>query len=244
MNPDLLKLYNMRTEKWFALETENEDSAALRLYGIIGGDWFDDGVNAGEISDRLAKLKAKTLNVHINSPGGSVWDGCAIYNSLRAWSFANSEREIVVHVDGCAGSIASVIAMAGQRIIMPKASEMFIHNPWTVVAGNAKLFDAVAKNLREMGATICRIYADRTGQPSKDIEALMDGAPDDGTYLSPERALELGFCTEVLETVKAAACDGAEILGRLCGHVDKGRIDVQNIVNAIHRNTQLLKRKD
>lgn len=243
MNSNTMKLLKMKTEAWFNLDSaESDDTATLRLYGVIGGDWFDDGTNAKDVSEQLEKLNAKTLEVKINSPGGSVWDGWAIYNSILAWGFGGSNREVVIYVDGCAGSIASVIAMAGERIIMPVASQMFIHNPWTIAAGNANHLDEVSRNLRDLGATIRRIYSARTGQPENVIQELMDGA-EDGTFLSAERALELGFCTEVRENIRAAACGGVEILGKIAGNVDTARIDAQNIVNAIYRNTKILTTK-
>lgn len=243
MNKDMQKLFMLKSEKWFALESgESEESATLHLYGVIGGDWFDEGVNAEEISRWLEKLSAKTLNVKINSPGGSVWDGWAIFNSLRAWKFGGMGCEIVVHIDGCAGSIASLIAMAGDRIIMPVASQIFVHNPWMFASGNAKQFENLAHELRDMETTMCRVYMERTGQDESTIRELMNGVVD-GTFLSAERALELGFCTEVLENIKAAACIGSEILGKISGNVDTQRIDAQNIVNTIYRNTRILTTK-
>lgn len=243
MNNNMLKLLSMKTAKWFNLESgESEESATLHLYGVIGGDWFDEGVNAEDISRWLEKLSAKTLNVKINSPGGSVWDGWAIFNSIRAWKFGGMNREIVVHIDGCAGSIASLIAMAGDRIVMPVASQIFVHNPWMFASGNAKQFENIAQELREMETTLCRVYMERTGQDESTIKELMNGAVD-GTFLSAERALELGFCTEIENNIKAAACGGIEILSKIAGSVDTARIDAQNIVNAIYRNTKILTTK-
>jgi ATP-dependent protease ClpP protease subunit len=205
-------ILNMRTDNWFNFKpfSEENDSVDLMLYGVIGGDWFGDGVQAEDFNRDLNRITASTINLHINSPGGSVWDGYAIMNSLMAWMNAKPGRTIVGHVDGIAASIASAILMAAPVRKMPSASRLMIHEPWTWLAGNAAELRATADDLDKISADLVDIYAKATGQTPEKIKALMTGAVD-GTYLTASDALSLGFATEILESVPVAACAGAEM---------------------------------
>lgn len=164
----------------------------LSIYDEIGF-W---GVQAKDFRASLGAVKSQVLNVEINSPGGDMFAGIAIYNMLRA-----SGKTIHTKVMGVAASAASVIAMAGDKIIMPKNSMMMVHNPWTVVAGNADELRDTADTLDKMGISLMSTYVNKTGLPEEEVQALL--AVD--TWLTADEALEKGFATELADEIKVNA---------------------------------------
>lgn len=176
----------------FAFNAATDTEATLSIYDEIGF-W---GVQAKDFVEQLRGVKAKVLNVEINSPGGDVFAGLAIYNALRA-----SGKEIVVKVMGVAASAASLIAMAGDKRVMPKNSFMMVHNPWSFAMGNAEELRQTADTLDKIGGSLLATYAARTGLPDDELSAML--ATD--TWLSADEALEKGFATEVVEDIEAKA---------------------------------------
>lgn len=177
------------------LEVLNQtaDSADVYIYDEISG-W---GITAASMVALFKSLDVKTINLHINSPGGSVFDGVTIYNMLMQHS-----AKIVVYVDGLAASIASLIAMAGDEIIMASNAMMMVHNPWTIVAGNSADLRKQADVMDQIQKTLVSTYVARTGQTAEAIQALLDGE----TWLTADEALAKGFATSVAEAKKIAAC--------------------------------------
>lgn len=178
----------------FAFAPAASDGAAdtLSIYDEIGF-W---GVQAKDFIEALGKCKPKSLNVEINSPGGDVFAALAIYNALRA-----SGKEIVVKVMGVAASAASLIAMAGDRIVMPKNTFLMIHNPWSFAAGNADELRETAAVLDKIGASLRATYAAKTGLDDAELDALLSK----DTWLTADEALAKGFATEVVDEIKAKA---------------------------------------
>ena len=129
---------------WFAVNTATEDSADLYFYDVIGDSWV--GSDAATVVKEIKALKSKRLNVHISSPGGSVFDGIAIYNALTS-----HPSDVTVYVDGLAASIASIIALAGKKVVMAENAMFMIHNPWTWTAGNAEELRKQADTLDQIG---------------------------------------------------------------------------------------------
>lgn len=174
--------------RWFRIENSaEEDSAELYIYDAIY--WF--GVDVNELVDQLQRTRAGTLHVRINSPGGDVFDGVAIYNAL-----VRHAARVVVHVDGLAASIASVIAMAGDEIRMHEGSMMMIHDPWMLAIGPASEMRAAADLLEKVGRSISGIYEKRTGLSRGEISELMAAE----TWMDPEEAREKGFADELDES--------------------------------------------
>ncbi len=168
--------------------SSGEESADLILYGSIGDDSWAD-IDSKEFAKELRDLgNIKTLNVHINSGGGSVFAGQAIHSQLKRHS-----AHINVYVDGLAASIASVIAMAGDRIIMPKNAMMMVHHPLTIGWGNAKEFRDIADTLDQIAESIIATYIEKTNLPHDKIVELMDNE----TWMSAREAVDLGFADEV-----------------------------------------------
>jgi ATP-dependent Clp protease, protease subunit len=170
---------------------KKDDTGDLLIYDAIGEDmWTGGGVTPKGVAEQLKNLSGvKTLNIYINSPGGSVFDGEAIYNQLRRF-----EAKKNVIVDGLAASAASFIAMAGDKITMGHGSQMMIHRAMGGAYGFESDLRAVADVLGMLSGTIADIYAKRTGKPQAEILALMDAE----TWMDPQKALELGFADEAL----------------------------------------------
>ena len=204
------KMLTARTPHWFDFITpeDGSDTTEIRIDGVVGGSFWDEGTSARDFIAALNSVATPNITVRINSPGGMVFEGFAIYNALKS-----SGRHIRVIVDGIAASIAAVIAMAGDEIVMPEASYLMIHYPWTVLSGNAEQLIAEAETLETLGKTIEKVFTDRSGQPLEKIQALMKGKEGaDGTFISSDEALDLGLCTEVEPNkTAAAACAGLDV---------------------------------
>lgn len=183
------------------LNKENKKEADLLLYGVIGEDGFWGEVTAKDFANELKESEdAETINVRINSPGGDVFAGQAIYSMLK-----RCKSKIVVYIDGLAASIASLVAMAGETVIMPKNSMMMIHKPWTFVAGNANDMRQTAETLDKVEKSILTAYVDKTGLNEDEISKLLEAE----TWLNATEAKEKGFCDEIEETeIKASLKDG------------------------------------
>lgn len=171
--------------KFFAKSsgTKNE----LYIYDDIGGGFFSEGITAQSVSEALKEFTPKAaIDVYINSPGGSVFEGVAIYNQLMRW-----DAKKIVHIDGIAASIASVIAMCGDEINMASASLMMIHRAWGLGMGTADEMRKTAEALDKIDTVILDTYTARTGGDRKKIEGWMDAE----TWMSADEAVERGFAT-------------------------------------------------
>ena len=174
---------------WYRVGNVAADRAELFIYGPIGDDWSQDSVPAASFVKDLRAITAPSIDLHINSPGGLVFDGVAIYSALR-----NHPSTVDVSVDGIAASAASFVAMAGDTIAIEKPAKMMIHNAGGMVLGGAQDMRAMADLLDELSATIAGIYADRTGKPAAQwLEAM--GAE---TWYGAEQAVAAGLADRVV----------------------------------------------
>ena len=174
-----------------------ETSAELLIYDVVGRDWFGEGVSASAFKAALDDLgDVETITVRINSEGGDVFDGMAIYNLL-----AEHHAEIDVIVDGLAASIASVVAMAGDTIRMAEGSMMMIHNPWSMIAGDATEFRKMAAVLDKLQDNIGSVYADRSGASIADVSLMMDLE----SWLTADEAIAVGLADETTRKLAVAA---------------------------------------
>ena len=171
----------------------------IDIYGIIGGDgFFEDGITAEEFSKELKALSsAKEIDVHINSDGGDAFQGRTIYSLL-----ASHPARISVHVDGIAASAASLIAMAGDEIIMADGSFMMIHEAWGAVRGRASDLRKRADTMDQVNETMAQTYAKRSGQPYKKVRQMMD----EETWMEASVAKSLGFADTLSDPLQVAAC--------------------------------------
>lgn len=185
--------------KAFAPKSEGaEKTAAVYIYGNIGDRWNEDGVIASDLVRELAALDADTIDLRINSYGGSVPDGLAIYNALR-----RHRATVNVFVDGVAISCASYIAMAGDTITMAKNAQMMIHAPWTITLGNAVELRETADGLDRYSKAMASAYADKSGKTYDDALALITDGKDH--WFLAEEAVAEGFADEVGEERVVAA---------------------------------------
>lgn len=172
----------------------------ILIHEDIGQTWFGDGLTSKRFAEDLRKLDgARKITVRINSPGGSVNDGIAIYNALRSHG-----ARIEVVVEGLAASIASIIAMAGDNIRMGAGAMMMIHSPWTVALGNAEQMRDVADVLEKHEDSLVDIYEKRSGMDRKALKDMLSAE----TWFTAAEAVENGFADEA-DTVDAEATSSA-----------------------------------
>ena len=175
--------------KYYQL-TQNDTSADLYIFGdICAWAWQEMGEQSGvTIVNQLKALDVDTINVHINSYGGDVAEGLAIYNVLR-----EHKAQIVTICDGFACSAASVVFMAGDRRVMQPASLLMIHNAWTVAMGNAAQLRKTADDIETITQASVEAYKKVATISEEEIKALMDAE----TWILPKNAVEYGFATEI-----------------------------------------------
>ncbi|MDT2292345.1 Clp protease ClpP [Paenibacillus larvae] len=188
---------------WTMAKNEAKNSAEIAIYGAIGTSWWEESVSANQFYKDLKALgDLEEITVRINSAGGSVFDGLAIRSQLK-----NHKAFVTVHVDGWAASIASIIAMAGDKIVMAKGSMMMIHNPTNSLwGGDAQDFRDMADFLDKIRDSLVSVYEDRTANSKEELIKLIDAE----TWMSAEEAVEMGFADEVEEgTAVTATMNGA-----------------------------------
>jgi ATP-dependent protease ClpP protease subunit len=167
----------------------------LMIYGEI--DPYC-GVRAIDVIDSISELQGRdTLRVRINSPGGSAMEGLAIHNALRA-----SGKRVVVMIDAIAASIASIIAMAGDEIVIAENATLMIHDPWAMAIGTSEELREQADENDRQKKIMVDIYAKRTGLTTQEVEALMSAE----TYMSAQDALAKGFVDKIDIPLAVAAC--------------------------------------
>ena len=171
------------------LAADKSDDSTITMFEVIGEDWWTGGgVTAKRVSDALRSIVDKDVTVKINSPGGDMFEGIAIYNLLRA-----HKAKVTVEVLGWAASAASIIAMAGDEIRMGLGTFMMVHNAWGVVIGNRHDMREAADLFDGFDSAIVDIYEARTGMKRADVEKLMDAE----TFMGPSEAVEKGFADVV-----------------------------------------------
>ena len=175
-----------------------DDIGTIDLYGEISDvTWWGDEVTPAQFKSDLANLgDIKNLDIHINSGGGDVFAGFTIYNMI-----SRHKAHKTVYIDGLAASIASLIAMAGDEIIMPANSMMMIHNAWAAIAGNANDLREMADELEKVDGLLRDTYVSKTGLDAEIIADMMANE----TWFTANEAVEKGFATEIEEAVKMAA---------------------------------------
>jgi len=184
MRPDAL-------ERW---EPEVQAAAAgdnaISIYDPIGDNWEGSGVTAKRIGAALRAIGQQDVTVNVNSPGGDFFEGVAIYNLLR-----EHPAKVTVQVMGLAASAASVIAMAGDEILMGDGAFLMIHNAWAVAIGNRHDMAEASKRLEPFDAAMAKVYADRAGITVTEAARMMDQE----TWIGAADAVETGFADGLLD---------------------------------------------
>ena len=213
------KFWNMQSK---------DNKGELFLYGDISSStWFGDEVTPRQFKADLDALgEIGELEIFINSGGGDVFAGQAIYSMLK-----RHKAYKTVYVDGLAASIASVIAMAGDKVIMPENAMLMIHNAWTFAAGSADYFRKLADDMDKVDESIMSTYIAKTGKELSEIKALMDAE----TWMTAQDAVGMGFADEIEKEKRlAASIDGGFLM--LNGQTfDLDRYKTKPVV-AEHRN--------
>jgi ATP-dependent protease ClpP protease subunit len=181
-------------DKWGAeaagIRALAKDDNVITMFDIIGEDfWTGGGITAKRVASQLRAIGDRPVEVQINSPGGDMFEGIAIYNVLREHS-----QTITVKVMGMAASAASIIAMAGDTVEIGAASFLMIHNCWVLAIGNRHDMAEVAQWLEPFDAAMRDVYAARSGQKAEAVASWMDAE----TFMSGSQAIERGFADALL----------------------------------------------
>lgn len=177
--------------------------ATVYIYAEIGESFWSESVTAKDFIDELDALpeSVKTIDLRLNSPGGSVFDGRAIFNALQ-----RHPAKVTSYVDGVAASMASEIMLAGDKVVIAENAFVMIHNPWGFAMGDAAEMRKAADLLDKMRGSMIKRYADKSGKSEKEIGKLVDAE----TWFEGKEAVDFGLADEVLasedEDVEAAAC--------------------------------------
>jgi ATP-dependent Clp protease protease subunit len=176
-------------KKYFMSETEG-DTLQITIFGdITSWEFADSDVSSYTLSKLINESTAKKIIVNINSYGGEVAEGLAIYNSLK-----NSKAKVTTRCDGFACSAASVVFMAGDKREMNEASLLMIHNAWTYAEGNAAELRKQADDLEIISKTLANAYLSCVNISEDELQALLDAE----TWITPEQAVAMGFATKIV----------------------------------------------
>lgn len=163
----------------------------LYLYGDIGEDWWGDGITALRVRATLSRIDDDVVNLHIHSNGGDAFEGIAIYNVLK-----QSDKTINVYIDGLAASAASIIALAGDKIFMPRNTQMMIHNASACAfwCGFAEDFEKMGASLRNVNDSVRQTYLGRFTGTEEELIRYMDNE----TFFTADQAVALNLADEIL----------------------------------------------
>ena len=181
-------------KKYFQL-TQNNNGVDIQIYGdITSWEWFDSDVSSYTLSKQIEGLECDVINVYINSYGGEVAEGLAIYNQLK-----RHKAKVKTVCDGFACSAASVIFMAGDERVMSTASLLMIHNAWTYASGNAKELRKQADDLDTITQASINAYMQEVNITEEELRQMLDNE----TWISPQEAIEKGFITSIVNEREA-----------------------------------------
>ena len=211
-----------------------EKTLVINIHGEIGQSFFNfpdlekeenSVATVKDLQELLNKNKnIPTINIYINSPGGSVSEGITIYNILK-----RTRAYVRVFIDGFACSIASVIAMAGNAIYMPKSSMQMVHNAWTVAMGNSEELRKVADDLDKINEVVISAYMSKFKGTEKELRKLLD----DESYLTAEECLKYGLCTKIVDDSENTQSNVEEGLDAATNMFENKLTKLVSIKNAI-----------
>ena len=179
-------------EKWYNIQNKAGETADIYIFDEIG----TYGVTAQDFISEIKGLKDMPINLRINSLGGDVFDGMAMYNVIK-----RREAKTTVYIEGIAASIATIIALGADEVIMAENSLFMIHNAWGGTSGEAKDMRKTAETLDKITSELTDIYVKKTGLSFEAIADMMD----EETWLNAEEAFALGFIDTISESIKVAA---------------------------------------
>lgn len=219
----------MKKKFWQLTNSVEGSESTLILDGAIASEtWWGDEVTPQAFRDELKKITSDKLTVQINSPGGDVWAGVSIHDALK-----ELKAEVTVKVSGLAASIASVIAMAGDKIVVTPGSTMMIHRASMLAMGNADDMQKAIDMLETVEDGILNIYAERTGMSKDAVKELLDAE----TWMSAEKAVELGFADEVLTLEKDEQPVNA-FSGNFAFSMSATKESLENFASKVHEKSE------
>lgn len=177
--------------EWYKIEASANDQAEILVYDVIGWPYND----AGDLVRYVNSLGDKDILVRLNTPGGDVFDGMAIFNAL-----ANHKGKVTIRIEALAASMGSVLAMAGKEIQAYSNTMMMIHDPWTYMAGNQYELREMADLLEKISGNMLDVYTGRSKVGKREMKEIMKAE----TWYTAKEAKEKGFIDTILETGKAA----------------------------------------
>ncbi len=179
-------------EKWYNIKNKAGETADIYIFDEIG----TYGVTAQEFINDIKELKGLPINLRINSLGGDVFDGMAMYNVIK-----RRKAKTTVYIEGIAASIATIIALGADEVVMAENSLFMIHNAWGGTMGEAKDMRKTADTLDKISSELTDIYRKKTGLSYDALQEMMD----EETWLNANEAYELGFVDTISDSIKVAA---------------------------------------
>jgi len=179
-------------EKWYNIQNKAGETADIYIFDEIG----TYGVTAQDFISEIKGLKDMPINLRINSLGGDVFDGMAMYNVIK-----RREAKTTVYIEGIAASIATIIALGADEVIMAENSLFMIHNAWGGTSGEAKDMRKTAETLDKITSELTEIYVKKTGLSVDALAEMMD----EETWLNAQEAFDLGFVDTISDSIKVAA---------------------------------------
>jgi ATP-dependent Clp endopeptidase proteolytic subunit ClpP len=179
-------------KEWYKIKNKSSEVADVYLFNDIG----TFGITAQNFIDEIKEYEDTELNIHINSLGGEVFEGMAIYSIIQ-----RRKAKTTVYIEGIAASIASVIALAADEVIMSENSLLMIHNAWGGTQGEAKDMRKQAEILDKITNEIAEVYVKKSGISYNEVVRMMD----EETWLTAEEAVALGLVDSISEPIKVAA---------------------------------------
>lgn len=221
-------------ERWNGgIRAATGDDNSISIFDVIGRDYWDEGVTAKRIAGVLRSMNGEDVTVNINSPGGDMFEGLAIYNLLREY-----QGKVTVKVLGIAASAASIIAMAGDEIQIGRGAFLMIHNCWIVAMGNRHDFVQLAESLEPFDNAMADIYASRSGLDMEAIHKLMDAE----SYIGGSDAVEKGLADSLMSADEVSGGDDSPSaalrkLDALLAKANTPRSERRKLIKALTGNT-------
>ncbi|EOI5817218.1 head maturation protease, ClpP-related [Cronobacter dublinensis] len=190
-------------ERWNgSIRAARDGDNSISIFDVIGADYWGEGVTASRIAGALRSLNGEDVTVNINSPGGDMFEGLAIYNLLREY-----DGKVTVKVLGLAASAASIIAMAGDEVQIGRGAFLMIHNCWVYAMGNRHDLAQIATDMAPFDKAMSDIYQARSGLDAATVDKMMDGE----TYIGGSEAVEKGFADSLLSADEIADDDESPV---------------------------------
>lgn len=234
----MAKLLNFKKiERGLKVENKSESTAEIVIYDQIGKDfWSGEGLSAKDFDLKLKSLPStvKNINIRLTSPGGDVFEGLAIYNRIK-----QHKAFVTVYIDGLAASIASIIALAGDKVVIGEGALMMIHKASTMVWGNSDDMIKTIEVLDEIDEQLVSIYYNKCGKKNRITRAEIKSMMTDTTWFNAEEAMDFGLVDETMtqeEKLDIAACLGGCKWIKKMPEIEDRSKEVKNKINELNKN--------